>query len=481
MLRFARRLLWMLVLAAAPLAAQELPPDIDALLARAQVPREALHIVVQPVDGGTPRLVHSADTPVNPASLMKLVTTYAALDLLGPAWTWKTPVWLAGPIHKGVLDGALVIKGSGDPKLVHERLWLWLKRVRQLGVDEIRGDIVLDNSAFAPTTAGAADFDNEPLRPYNVQPEALLFNHKAVIYGFVPDPLRGVAVVLPQPALAGVKIDRTVPLVPGPCNDWRHTLKATLDDPRHARFAGSYPLDCGERSWPVAYADPASYNARLVEALWRELGGRLGGRVREGTAPATSPSFELVSPPLGEVVRDINKFSNNVMAQQLFLTLGLQGRNSGTPEAARQVLLEWLAARGQLTEGLVIDNGSGLSRHTRVPVKMLAQVLQQAWASPVMPELMASLPVTGLDGTLRRSRADAGRAHLKTGSLRDVTGVAGYVLTASGRRQVLVAVIRHPDTRAARDTLDALVQWTLDDVPRSCCPLPNGSATPPPR
>jgi len=477
-----RALLLLMLISCAPrlVAAQALPIDVELALQHAQVPREALHVVVLPVDGAAPRLLHQPDAPVNPASLVKLLTTYAALDLLGPAWTWKTPVWLAGPVQAGVLDGALVIKGSGDPKLVLERLWLMLKRVRQLGVDEIRGDIVLDSSAFAPPNGSSADFDNEPLRPYNVQPDALLLNHKAVVYTFVPDAPAGVALVVPEPVLAGVQVDRSVPLVSGPCNDWRGTLKASLNDLNAVRFAGVYPLACGERSWPVAYPDARSYNARLVEAMWRELGGRLTGRVRDGIAPLGAPTFEIVSPPLADVVRDINKFSNNVMAQQLFLTLALQARGSGTPEAARETLREWLLARGESSDGVVIDNGSGLSRQTRLPVRLLARLLLQAWASPVMPELVASLPVTGLDGTLRRSRATAGRAHLKTGSLRDVAGVAGYVLSASGHRHVLVAVIQHPNANAARDALDALVQWTLDDTPRQCSLRPNGSATPPP-
>jgi len=109
----------------------------------------------------------------------------------------------------------------------------------------------------------------------------------------------------------------------------------------------------------------------------------------------------------------------------------------------------------------VLDNGSGLSRQTRMTAQWLAHLLQHAWSSPVMPELVASLPVNGLDGTMRRSRAPAGRAHLKTGSLRDVAGLAGYVLDDNGRRRVLVAVIQHPNANAARPALDALVQWAL--------------------
>ena len=174
----------------------------------------------------------------------------------------------------------------------------------------------------------------------------------------------------------------------------------------------------------------------------------------------------MTSPTLAEVIRDMNKFSNNTMAQQLFLTLGATQRGAGTPEAARDVLQQWAATRlgERAARGLVVDNGSGLSRETRVSAQLLARLLQNAWASPVMPELMSSLPVTGLDGTMKNARGNPGRAHLKSGSLRDVAGVAGYVLSNGGRRYVLVAIINHPNANAARPALDALVQWTAGDA-----------------
>jgi D-alanyl-D-alanine carboxypeptidase/D-alanyl-D-alanine-endopeptidase (penicillin-binding protein 4) len=324
---------------------------------------------------------------------------------------------------------------------------------------------VLDRSAFSVPEQNPADFDGEPLRPYNARADALLLNYTALVLTLTPDAMRGVAMVGIEPPLAGLHADTSVPLLTGACDDWHGTLKADFSDPLRVRLSGGLPAACGERSWAVAYADPKSYNERALIGLWRELGGKLGGRVRDGIAPATKPSFELSSPPLSDVVREVNKYSNNVMAQQIFLTLGLVRGGAGTPEAAREVMRRWVAERlGKAADGVVIDNGSGLSRETRVSAHTLARVLQSAWASPVMPELMASLPVLGIDGTLLHSRALPGRAHLKTGSLRDVAGVAGYVLTASGRRMVLVAVINHPNANAARPALDALVQWTANEA-----------------
>ncbi|MBC7438054.1 MAG: D-alanyl-D-alanine carboxypeptidase/D-alanyl-D-alanine-endopeptidase [Bdellovibrionales bacterium] len=452
------------LLVALPALAQ-LPPEVDAALARAKLPREAVTFLVTDADAkAPPRLSHRANVPVNPASVMKLVTTYVALDQLGPAFTWSTPVYTDGPLQAGTLHGNLYIKGLGDPKLVVERLWLLLRRVQGLGIQTISGDIVLDRSAFETVPQDPASFDGEPLRPYNAAPDALLLNFKSVVMTFVPDRTAGVASVSIEPPLAGVQMQTSVPLMAVDCGDYRATLKPDFSDPSRIRFTGSYPATCGERTWPIAYADPKSYAARAVEGMWRHLGGKLGGMTREGTVPQSlKPAFEIASPTLTEVVRDVNKYSNNVMAQQLFLTLSLQQKGSGTLDGSRDVVGRWWRERiGD--DPPQLDNGSGLSRSERITASALARLLQSAWASPLMPELMSSLPITGVDGTLRRSKARAaGAAHLKTGSLNNVTAIAGYVHAASGKRYVLIAIANHANAAAARPVFDALVDWTAKD------------------
>ncbi len=448
---------------AAGSAMRGLPTEVEAALDQAKLPRDALVAVVQEVGASSTRVNWQPQKLVNPASLAKLITTSAALDLLGPAWTWSTPVWLQGNLQNGVLEGNLHIKGSGDPKLVLERLWLLLRRVQQLGVREIRGDIVLDRSAFAVPEQNPGDFDGEALRPYNASADALLLNYKSVVMTFTPLPLKGIVMVATDPALHGVKADTSLPLSNAPCDDWRGALKADFTDPTRIKLNGSFSTACGEKQWAVAYADPKSYNERVLRGMWLDMGGKLGGVVRDGAAPVNvAPTFEVLSPPLAEVVRDINKFSNNVMAQQLFLSLALVQRGQGTVEVARELTRQWLTERlGEVARTALIDNGSGLSRDARVTAQMMARLLQVAWASPTMPELLSSLPVVGVDGTLRRSKAPAGRAHLKTGSLRDVMGVAGVVVSNTGRRYVLVAIVNHPNANAARPALDALVKWAV--------------------
>lgn len=454
-----------------------LPPEIEASINRAKLPRDAISIMVVDANGQpgrTPaRLSHRANYSANPASVMKLVTTYAALDLLGPAYTWSTPVYVDGTVQAGTLKGNLYIKGQGDPKLVLERIWLLLRRIQALGIRQIDGNIVLDRSGFEVPDLDPASFDGEPLRPYNAAPDALLVNFKSMVFTFSPDRLRNVVSITAEPPMADVQVPASLPMTSGDCADYRGALKADLSDPARVRFAGTYSAACGEKVWPVAYIDPKTYATRAIEGLWRDQGGKLTGMVNYGRVPShLRPAFEHPSPTLAEVVRDINKFSNNVMAQQVLLTLGWRMSsplaNVANFEASRDVIRRWWKERVPDTEAPVLENGSGLSRQERIQPMALAQMLQAAYQSPVMPELLSSLPIVGVDGTLRRSKARTtqGGAHLKTGSLRDVAAIAGYVLGNSGKRYVLVAIANHPTpgvVNTARPVFDALIEWTQAD------------------
>jgi len=442
--------------------ADALPPKAEQALRQAAIPRDALSVVVIPLGAGTSktaRLLHQADVQRNPASLMKLVTTSAALDLLGPAYTWRTPVAIDGVVRDGVLQGNVYFRGQGDPKIGVEQVWLILRRLQGMGIQKIQGDIVLDRSAFEVPPQDPGGFDGEPLRPYNASPDALLLGYKSFLLHFVPDAANKVARVHVEPPLAGVQVQASVPLSNADCSDYRASVKAEFQNPLRIAFTGAYPLACPDKVWPVAYADPPQFAARAIHGMWLQLGGQLSGTVREGAMPAhLKPVWSHESPSLAEVVRDINKFSNNVMAEQVFLTLGLQQRGLGSAANSKAVVDAWWLERfGQKPP--FMDKGSGLSREARITPQAMAALLQWVWLQPFMPELMASLPLTGVDGTLKRSKSTAS-AHLKTGSLRDVMGVAGYVDGAQGQRYVLVAMVNHQNAHQARPVLDALIDWT---------------------
>ena len=454
------------LLGAGSVMAQSLPAPVEAALARAQIPREAVSLFVAPVEARKPaRLAWQQGNPMNPASVMKLVTTYAALEQLGPTYVWRTPVYIDGVVDNGALRGTVYIKGSGDPKLVTERLWLMLGRLQGMGVKVIVGDIVIDRSAFQVNGHDAAAFDGEPFKPYNAGPDALLVNYKTQVLGFIPDPAAGVARIHYELPWGQTQAPQSVPLAPAgtACGDWRAQLQADWSDPSRIQISGRYPGSCGDKNWAVALPDPNSFAPKAIEGMWRSLGGQLTGSVRDGVVPShLKPAWENQSPALAEVVRDINKYSNNVMTQQVLLTLGKERMGVGSFDSGRTALAQWWQMRWPAQDMPVVENGAGLSRNARISAQALGRMLQAAWNSSVMPEFVSSMPISGMDGTLRRSKASA-NAHLKTGSLRDTNALAGYVDGNSGQRYVLVAMINHPNAGGARPVMDALVDWVAQD------------------
>jgi D-alanyl-D-alanine carboxypeptidase/D-alanyl-D-alanine-endopeptidase (penicillin-binding protein 4) len=464
-----KRLLAFLTLAlGALLARAELPPPVQQALAAAQIPESSVAIVVQPVDAGQPLLTHNASKSMNPASVMKLLTTYAALDLLGPAHTWQTTAWADAAPANGTLAGNLYLKGSGDPRFAIEHLWSLLRQLRVRGIERIAGDIVLDGSAFAAIDFDPAAFDNKPMRPYNVGPSALLINFQAL--RFTLQPAGDQARVLLETPSDGLRLDNRLRLVAGPCgSDWKDRIALRLQpekDGQRLELSGTYAALCGERALNLAPLPPPAQAAGLIRALWRELGGGLSGRVRDGHLPAVAtPLARHDSAPLAEIIRDINKFSNNVMARQLFLSLAASDSQPASSDLAGRRLAEWLAGRRLNFPELVVDNGSGLSRRERISAASMNSLLLDAWRNPLMPEFVSSLPLAGIDGTMKKrlnGGAPAGRAHIKTGTLEGVRTAAGYALDGSGRRYALTFFINDPRAGAGNAAIDALLTWVAE-------------------
>ena len=457
---------------AAPRSSSALPTEVVQALRRAQLPEQDISVVVTPLPEAShpkalpARLTHRADARMNPASVIKLITTYAGLSLLGPDFTWRNRVYTDGTVNNGVLQGNLILRGSGDPKLVLERLQDLMAQIQAQGVRDVRGDMVLDRSVFDIQPRAPGSFDDEALRPYNAAPDGLLVNFKSLIYTFTPDEATGVARIAVEPPMAGLTVTPSVPLSAGACNDWRSGVRGQFGSASQVLFAGNYPRSCGEKKWPVAYAAPEQFASRVIQAMWLGSGGLLSGTVREGTTPARARLLsEAPSLPLSDIIADINKFSNNVMAQQLFLSLS----NPGRFENSRERVLTWWRTTLPGQAEPVLENGSGLSREERSSAAALTRLLQVAAAGPHAQVFQNSLGLAGVDGTVARLKdrnpnaAAIGQAWLKTGSLRDVAALAGYVQGTSGQRYSLVVIVNHSNANAARPALDKLLEWAVND------------------
>ena len=461
-------------------------PAHDKILAdwlASPVSPDDVGLIALPVSGGAPLIAHNAAAPMNPASTMKLLTTYAALSALGPDYRWRTGAYLRGKLDADVLRGDLVLKGSGDPKLVIEDLTEFIAAMRRAGLRELRGDLVIDDSVFDVGEGSVENFDGDPTQPYNVRPFGLLMNFKATRIVVRPGDV-GVSVSL-DPALDGVDVVSRLRVTRGPCRAGSTSLGVqeveaavprTATNARHAEpprtdampaivVTGTYSPSCGEQGLFASVLTHREFIHALFRAAWLSAGGQWSGRTRvERGAAIGKPWLVWESPrTLADVVGDVNKFSNNVMSRQLLLALAArEGESPATVEGARGALNRWLSAQGLALTGLVVDNGAGLSRIGRISAEGLARLLVHASGSPYAETLRNSLPAVGVDGTMKYRMAGeriVGHAWIKTGSLEGVRAIAGYVDADSGRRYAVAMFYNGPRADSVRALQDGFLRW----------------------
>ncbi len=431
-------------------------------------PPEAVGYSIAVLSGGTapPKWIeHQALTPFNPASTIKLVTTRAALGLLGADYRFNTQLWMTGQLRGGKLSGALYLKGGGDPKLVIEDLSEIVRRLRALGVQDISGDWVLDGSRFSEVPPKPDAFDGQGLKPYNVVPHAAMLNFKAVQVSVAPNGNKAAISLLP--ALDGVAIKGGVRLVPGGCE--RNQIAVSQSGPQAVAVSGRMGKLCPRADFYVSPFGHVDYAYRLFSAAWRAAGGTIKARVKSAPTPAVA---RLLldwgsSRSLLDVVADINKLSNNPMARMVFLNISAQTGGPGTRADAEERVRTWLASRNLTFPELVLDNGSGLSRRERIAPRSMTLLLLDGLSGADPTEWINTLPLAGIEGTVKRRLGMSpalGRAWIKTGTLEGVKGYAGYVRTLQGRWVAFTIFVNHPRAHEAAPALDQLVTWMAETL-----------------
>jgi serine-type D-Ala-D-Ala carboxypeptidase/endopeptidase (penicillin-binding protein 4) len=468
-----KKIIYILLLASLSFSARaELPASVVDALKKSGIPQNSVAVFVHSLDAATPSISHNAEKSMNPASVMKLVTTHAALDLLQPNYRWKTEMYRDGEVANGLLNGNLMIKGYGDPSFKAQEFWRLLMSLQQAGIRDIKGDLIVDKSYFAKNVGNRKTFDNETWRAYNAEPSAFLVNGRNTSFKFVAT---DVSVNVTQEfELPEVQIVNNMKLTSGACGEWRSKFGYTVKQKETGSivtFNGTFSPDCGERYLELSVFDDEKYAFYTFKKLWKELGGKFNGKLKVQDVPTGATKIlEQVSDPLGYVIRDINKWSNNLMARQLLLTIAAEKTSLPATEAKGEAAIKtWLSNKGQKFDELVVENGSGLSRTERISAQHLGQLLVGAYNSPIMPELLASLPILAQDGTIKKrlngSQVDS-RAHLKTGSLDGVSAIAGYVLDSQNKRHALVMLINHANAGASKNAQDALIEWTFQNNSR---------------
>lgn len=446
-------------------ATQKLPTSVQNALSKNKISSKQLAVSVRPLDGGKLSLNWQADKKVLPASTEKIITTLAALETLGPNWRWKTEYLSQNTLEKGTLEGPLYIRGGGDPTYVIENLWRDLSVLKTKGLKKINGDIVIDRSYFL-SDKSSVSFGSDIQRPYMKEADAALLNYQAVTFDIEPDPENGIARITTTPALKGLSAPATVKLTntPKQCIAWRQALDLNLDNEWKPTFKGGFPQSCPPKKLSYIINDPQKYWEALLTPLFQEVGITWKGQVIEGKVPENANSlYTAYSEDLVHISRLTNKYSNNVLARHIYLTLGLKA--NGASEAAdyvmaRSALQTWLTQQVKVKPGKVfVDNGSGLSRDSYVTARAMNQIIAYGWRSPRMPEWVATFPVSATDGTMRKRKVAPGNAYIKTGLLNGVKSAAGVIQAKSGRRYAFFGVVEGQRATSTDAPLDAVIQW----------------------
>ena len=444
-----------------------IPAPVAHSLASQRLSPSTVSFVVLDMESGHVIASLNASMARSPASTMKVVTTFASLDVLGPAYTWHTDALTRGSVEGGDLQGDLILKGGGDPYMTLERWWSFVHALRAKGLNSIHGDIVIDDTAFALPAEDPAAFDGRPNRSYNVGPDALMVNFQSVEFRMAPNAAKRAIDIVATPDPVNLVIDNRIDFAAGRCGGAaaRVDFEVPSAEWDRAVFSGRLSGECLERTITRVMLKAPTYAFGTFVQLWRESGGEFKGSMRIAPAPPDAqPLLSFESLTLGEVIRLTNKYSNNLMARHLFLTLGADRYGlPATLDKGTRAVADWSRERGLPLSDIEIDNGSGLSRTERISAFDMAETLRAAYRSRWAPEFLASLPLAGVDGTLRSHMRETapGSVRLKTGHLDGVTAVAGYVTGGSGKTYVLVSFIN--DDRSDYGVGDpvhaALVDW----------------------
>ena len=449
----------------------KLPPSVPRIMARYHIPMDSLSLYIKEHNADKPLMEMNVDVPRNPASVIKLITTYAGLELLGPNFTWETHFHLDGKLEGDTLNGNLIIQGGGDPFLVKETFWYLLHTLQSKGLKHINGDLLVDDGLFEEENGSPGDFDKKPYHVYNALPDAALINFRAHQFHFLPQD--NSVLVYVEPPADNLNIKNNLHLIEGRCRG-RHNLIRMNVIKKYQRvvveFAGNYPRGCGEQELSRSVLSNDLYIYGVFKAMWEEMGGTITGGVGKAPAYDDGHPFHVVpSRPLSDIITYINKYSNNVMARQLLLTIGQVTADAehGTKEMGVRAIRDWLDKNGIPTQGLVIDNGSGLSRKTQVTARTLGLLLEHAYRSPFQPEFFASLSLAGIDGTMKKRLNNSippGDIRIKTGVINDVRAMAGYVKSKNNNEYFVVSLQNHKGIQYTVGTIiqDEILKWLYE-------------------
>lgn len=451
---------------------QDLASQIEAALADEQIRGGIQAVVVERLADGATLYERNPDTLMVPASNQKLLTTAAALHLLGPDFRYATSLMAKSSARvRSTIRGDLYLKGRGDPFLDNAGLDALVSTLRRTGVTRITGRVVGDGAYFDPPRYGYGWSWDDMSYYYSAPVSGLNFNRNVVDVSVTPGRAVGAAVtvrVSPAASLFTITNDaRTGARGVGSSISVERELGRNL-----IVVSGHTPLNAGtqdRKPIPVTVEDPALYAATVLTEKLRKAGVFVTGAPRGGRSPASGlkEMARYEGQPLSEFIARINKPSDNLGAECLLRTIGAEKGSGGNVPEGRRIVTEWLSAIGADGSGASIRDGSGLSRMNFITANTLRRLLRAMDAHPSGEVFRSSLPIAGVDGTLRNRLKDtraAGNCRAKTGYVSNVSSLSGYVTSKDGERLLFVILMNnHPCRNAAATAVQDRIVRALAD------------------
>jgi D-alanyl-D-alanine carboxypeptidase/D-alanyl-D-alanine-endopeptidase (penicillin-binding protein 4) len=428
-------------LAASPPPPSDLPAELEALVRSGPLGHSHSGIEVFSLEDGRVLYGFHAHDLLNPASNTKIFTSAAALYRLGPDYRWATEIFLdSPPDHGGVVKGNLTLRGKGDPTLLSERMWEIATELWHLGLRQVKGDLILDDSFFDAVYEGPGWDQEDTDRAYLAPISALASNWGSfAIYVSPGDRAGQKARVEIEPMSPYFKLDNQV-ITGGRGVRRIKTSGSVARDGYHVKVSGHIPSDSPTAAFWRKVGDPTRYTGETFRAILAQRGIKITGRIRRGVrSPSAKLFFTSQSDGLDIILKRLNKQSSNFVAEVLVKTLGAEIRGvPGTWPNGIDAIEDFLGQEVGIPRGsYVMRNGSGLNDVNRFSADQIVRVLAYMYSRlTVAPEYLSSLPIAAKDGTIRFRMQDtpaAGRVRAKTGTLEDVSALSGYVESLGGR------------------------------------------------
>jgi D-alanyl-D-alanine carboxypeptidase/D-alanyl-D-alanine-endopeptidase (penicillin-binding protein 4) len=437
--------------------------DLDQKIRNLHLNPDGVSVYIQEVNATKPLIAYNPDTMLLSASVIKLYTTYTALLQLGESYRWKTTLHLSP-------DNDLAIKGYGDPTLTTKDLTHFINALQSNGITHISGDIIIDRSFFKVSDQVSSNFDNSPYQPYNAMPDPMMFNQNTTLLNIIP--CKSTIEIEKEIPNQHYKIINDINVVKGSCRgkrSWFHFRVDHNETKPVVTLSGNYSKWCKQKQLCQLISKSFYEFYYALKKKLRDAGINYSGKLRLEEIPKNSKLlYTHHSENIKSIIAHTNKKSDNLYARQIFLTIGVNIYGEGADVIQSRISVNEILKGHNLLEKdnkLIINNGSGLSRYSKINARSLTNLLRHGYMR-YAHEWMETLAIAGVDGTIKkrfRGSALRNNAWMKTGTIKNVKNIAGYLKSRSGKTYTVTILINDKRYKVQGSHLqNELLRWLYE-------------------